>query len=99
MSLQGHFNVGDSVQGVISSIEDEGVIIDIGAGEESKGFMPQSSVKSTDRLALGKSVTFVVTEVLLDGRQVSLDLQRSQETAFKCISVNASDFNSFARTW
>ena len=43
--------------------------------------MPKSSVKSTDRFELGKSVSFVVTEVLLDGRQVSLDLQRSQETA------------------
>ena len=41
-AVNGHltkFGIGMRVQGIVSSIEDEGVIVDLGRGETSKGFI------------------------------------------------------------
>ena len=74
------FTVGDTLQGEISSIEDEGIIVDLGRGEESRGFLPKAAYAEADRLVIGKSTSFRVTEVLLDGRQITLEIPRDAET-------------------
>ena len=74
------FTVGDTLQGEVSSIEDEGIIVDLGRGEESRGFLPKTAYAESDRLVIGKSTSFRVKEVLLDGRQITLEIPRDNET-------------------
>ena len=68
----GKFQTGNRVQGIISSIEDEGIIVDLGRGETSKGFIAKGNLTAP---TIGKAMSFTVSDVLLDGRQITLDVK------------------------
>ena len=66
---------GILLQGSIASVEDEGYIIDIGQND-SKGFLISDK---EEPLPVGKFFIFKVKEVLLDGRQVTLEIANLNE--------------------
>merc|ERR1711892_1292306 len=55
----GKFQTGNRVQGIISSIEDEGIIVDLGRGETSKGFIAKGNLATP---TIGKAMSFTVSD-------------------------------------
>ena len=62
------FQPNTIVQGQISSVEDEGYIIDVGRGEKTKGFWTTEE----KNLKIGKVLAFQIDQILLKGRQLTL---------------------------
>ena len=78
------FQPNTLVQGQISSVEDEGYIIDVGRGEKTKGFWT-----TDEKCKIGKVLAFQIDQILLKGRQLTLS---RPDTGLKVDDVPSYDY-------